>query len=165
MIWSDRVRCLLAAAALLVLPALPLHAQAPADSALTRLLHEGTARRWIVRASVDSTVLRQGVLTGYTDSTLSIADEHLRLAEITMLERRMSSRRSLRTGAIVGGLIGAAVGALGAAFACEMDESSDPCTGMTIKVVAFTAGIGAGMGGLSAGFLGRSEWRQVWQRW
>jgi hypothetical protein len=136
----------------------------PADSTMRRVLEEGTARRWIVRASLDSTVLGQGVLTGYSENTLSIGEQELRLAEISLLERRMSSRRSLRTGAIVGGLIGAGLGSLGAAFACEMDESSDPCTGMTIKLVAFTTGIGAGIGGLSAGFLGRTEWRPVWRR-
>lgn len=147
---------------LLFLVAAPLPAQVPADS-LTQLLQQARTQRWIVRATADSAVRHQGVVTQVGDRSFTIAGQHLALAGITMLERRMSSRRSLRTGAIVGGLLGGGLGALGAAFACSMGESGDSCS-EAVPIIVLIAGIGAGIGGLSAGFLGSSEWRIVWQK-
>ena len=152
----------LLAGLLLFLVAAPLPAQVPADS-LMQLLQQARTQRWIVRATADSAVRQQGVVTQIGDSSFTIAGQHLALAGITMLERRMSSRRSLRTGAIVGGLLGAGMGALGAAFACGMEESGDSCS-YAVPIIVLIAGIGAGIGGLSAGFLGSSDWRIVWQK-
>jgi hypothetical protein len=148
---------------LLVLVAAPLPAQAPADS-LMQLLQQARTQRWIVRVTAESVVAHQGVVTQVSDSSFTVAGQRVPLARITMLERKMSSRRSLRTGAIVGGLLGGGLGALGAAFACSMDESGDGCSEVVILGIALVAGIGAGIGGLSAGFLGSSEWRIVWQK-
>ena len=118
----------------------------------------------MVRVTADSAVVHQGVVRQLSDSSFAVAGQQIALAGITMLERRMSSRRSLRTGAIVGGLLGAGLGALGAAFACSMGESGDGCSEVVILGIALVAGIGAGIVGLSAGFLGSSEWRPLWQK-
>jgi hypothetical protein len=152
----------LLAGLLLFLVAAPLPAQVPADS-LTQLLQQARTQRWIVRVTADSVAGHQGVVTQVGDSSFAVAGQQMALARITMLERRMSSRRSLRTGAIVGGLLGAGLGALGAAFACGMEESGDSCS-YAVPIIVLVAGIGAGIGGLSAGFLGSSEWRIVWQK-
>ena len=153
----------LVAGLLLFVFAAPLPAQAPADS-LTQLLQQARTQRWIVRVTADSAVRHEGMVTQVSDSSFTVAGHHMALAGITMLERRMSSRRSLRTGAIVGGLLGAGLGALGAAIACSMDESGDGCSEVVILGIALVAGIGAGIGGLSAGFLGSSEWRPLWRK-
>ena len=152
----------LVAGLLLFVFAAPLPAQAPADS-LTQLLQQARTQRWIVRVTADSAVRHEGMVTQVGDSSFTVAGQHLALAGITRLERRMSSRRSLRTGAIVGGLLGAGLGALGAAFACGMAESGDSCS-EAVPIIVLIAGIGAGIGGLTAGFLGSSEWRPLWRK-
>lgn len=139
-----------------------LLAQAPPDSALIQILNKAEAARWIVRVTADST--HHGVISSVGDSSVTIADHQLRLADVSLIERRVSSRASLKRGALIGGLIGAGLGGVLAAFGCGMDESNDDCIDEAAIVVVVTAGIGAGIGGLAAGFLGSSEWRTVWRR-
>jgi hypothetical protein len=155
---------LVAGLALLMMLAVRLQAQAPADSLLLQQLQKAKSGRWIVRVNADTAVARQGVIRAVSDSSLTIADQPVLLKDIALLEAFGSSRKSLRTGAIVGGLLGAGLGGLGAAFGCALDESGDDCTDNAIVIVTLTSVIGAGVGGLFAGFLGSSEWRPLWRR-
>ncbi len=147
---------------LVLLAAAPLAAQVPADTALTQLLQEARARKWVMRAGADSSFISQGELKAFTDSTLTIGDQQLRLAEISLLDRRVTNRKILGGGALVGGLAGAVLGAGLIGLACSYQPD---CGGDTIFLIggALTAS-GAAIGGVFGGLLGGYEWRTVWQR-
>lgn len=148
----------------LLLMAVPLQAQAPADSQLTQVLQKAKRGRWIVRVNADTAAARQGVIQAVNDTSLTLADHQTLLKDIVLVESLGSSRKSLKTGAIVGGLLGAGVGWLGASLVCAMNEGDDDCTDNAIVILTLTSAIGAGVGGLFAGFLGSSEWRPLWRK-